>query len=303
MLDLIIIGCGPAGMTAAVYGARKKLNLLMLTKEFGGQPMWTRHIENYMGYQYITGPELMAKFEEQVKQFPVATEYTAVTKIEIQPDQTFLVKTTDQEYACRSVLIASGKRPRKLNVPGEEKYIGLGVSYCATCDGPLFTNKEVAVMGGGNSAVQAAIELSHLAHKVYLVSRSTYIADPVLIDRLSEQKNIIELKGYDAKSLEGDQLLRTLHLVETATGQEKVLPVNGVFVEIGLMPNSDFLRNVVAMTEQGEIITDCRMNTSVPGIFAAGDVTDGPDKQIVVAAGDGAKAVLGIYEYLMKRKN
>lgn len=300
MLDLIIIGCGPAGMTAAVYGARKKLEQLLLTKEFGGQPMWTRHIENYMGYQYITGPELMAKFEEQVKQFPVATEFTEVTSIEIQPDQTFLVKTAGQDYACRSVLIASGKRPRKLNVPGEEKYIGLGVSYCATCDGPLFTNKEVAVMGGGNSAVQAAIELSRLASKVYLVSRSTYIADPVLIDRLNEQKNVIELKGYEAKALEGDQLLRTLRLQEITTGQEKVLPVKGVFVEIGLMPNSDFAKNVVAMTNHGEIITDCRMNTSIQGIFAAGDVTDGPDKQIVVAAGDGAKAVLGIYEYLMK---
>ncbi|MBP2661444.1 MAG: Thioredoxin-disulfide reductase, partial [Firmicutes bacterium] len=160
MYDLIIIGGGPAGLTAAVYAARKKMNTLLLTKEFGGQLMWTKEIENYMGYQFISGPELMGKFEEQVKRFAVAIQYEEVNGLIVNQDGTFLVKTEEKEYQSKTVILATGKRPRGLDIPGEKEFTGRGVSYCATCDGPFFDNKAVAVIGGGNSAVQAALELS-----------------------------------------------------------------------------------------------------------------------------------------------
>lgn len=299
MYDLLIVGCGPAGMTAAVYAARKKLDTLLLTEDFGGQPMWTMEIENYMGYQYITGPELMEKFEEQMQKFPVRTEYEAVQTIEKRKDGGFLVKTAEHEYETKTVIIASGKRPRRLTVPGETEYSGRGVSYCATCDGPLFNGKPVAVVGGGNSAVQAALELARLAEKVYLVVRDGYIADPILLEQLPHFENITEVVGYQSKQIEGTKFVEKLVVEDLKTRQEKVLAVEGIFVEIGLLPNTDFVRGFLKLNDQGEIIVDCRAQTSVSGIFAAGDVNDGPDKQIVIAAGDGAKAVLGVYDYLL----
>ncbi|WP_333595639.1 NAD(P)/FAD-dependent oxidoreductase, partial [Anaerospora hongkongensis] len=170
MYDVIIIGGGPAGMTAAVYAARKKMNTLLITTDFGGQPMWTMEIENYMGYQFITGPELMGKFEEQVRRFSVKILYQEATGLTVNADGTFTIVTTEDKHQAKTVILASGKRPRRLDVPGEQEFTGRGVSYCATCDGPLFANKRVAVIGGGNSAVQAAIEVSLVGEKVYLIS-------------------------------------------------------------------------------------------------------------------------------------
>jgi alkyl hydroperoxide reductase subunit F len=302
MYDLIIIGGGPAGLTSAVYAARKKMNTLLLTTEFGGQLMWTREIENYMGYQFISGPELMSKFEEQVKRFAVETKYEEVGSLLAQEDGTFIVKTTDGEYQSKTVILASGKRSRRLDVPGELEFAGRGVSYCATCDGPLFSGKIVVVVGGGNSAVQAAIELSSVAPTVYLVSRRAYIADPIILDKMKETKNIIELQGYVSEGIYGNDVVEKLTIREIATGKIQDLAVQGVFVEVGLQPNSEFLNELVDVNEQKELIIDCRARTSIPGLFAAGDVTNGPDKQIVIAAGDGAKAALMAYDYLLYKK-
>ncbi|MCX7781528.1 MAG: FAD-dependent oxidoreductase [Negativicutes bacterium] len=299
MHDLIIIGCGPAGMTAAVYAARKKMDILMLTEEFGGQPMWTRDIENYMGYQYITGPELMGKFEEQTRQYPLKILYEKVTGISQKNDGNFIVTTTESSYQSKTVIIASGKRPRRLEVPGEQQFTGRGVSYCATCDGPLFAGKTVAVVGGGNSAVQAAVELSKVAEKVYLVSRSAYVADQVVIDKMKQADNIIEMQGYDSVSIEGSEFVETYKIRRKETGEIKELEVQGIFVEVGLIPNSEFVSGLADKNRYGEIIVDCRAATKTSGLFAAGDVTDGPDKQIVIAAGDGSKAALGAYDYLL----
>jgi alkyl hydroperoxide reductase subunit F len=302
MYDLIIIGCGPAGMTAAVYAARKQLNILLVTEDFGGQPMWTLEIENYMGYQFVTGPELMDKFKEQVEKFPIQTQYEAVKKITVHDNSTFTVSTADHEYETKTVIVASGKHPKRLQVPGEMKLMGRGVSYCATCDGPLYSGNTVAVVGGGNSAVQAAIEMSTIANKVYLVIRDTYEADPILIDQIKNLANVVELFGYESKEILGDKFVEYYVITNIQTGLDTTLTVDGLFVEIGLLPNTEFIQGIVDLTEQGEIKVDCSTSTNVPGIFAAGDVNDGPDKQIVIAAGDGAKAVLSAYKYLLYQK-
>ena len=302
MYDLIIIGGGPAGLTAAVYASRKKMDTLLLTKELGGQLMWTREIENYMGYQFISGPELMNKFEEQVKRFAVVTKYEEVTGLIVHNNGTFIVKTEDGEHQSKMVILASGKRSRMLGVPGEIEFAGRGVSYCATCDGPLFTGKIVAVVGGGNSAVQAAIELSNVSPTVYLVARSGYVADPILIDKMQAAGNIIELNGYVSEGIYGNEVVEKLTIRNKSSHESKDLAVKGIFVEVGLEPNSEFLGGLVEVNDQKELIIDCRTKTNIPGLFAAGDVTNGPDKQIVIAAGDGAKAALMAYEYLLYQK-
>lgn len=301
MHDLIIIGGGPAGMTAAVYAARKKLDTLLVTKDFGGQMMWTREIENYMGFQYITGPELIGKFEEHVKKFPVNTKYEEVSALTAEADGTFRVKCGGGEYRAKAVIVASGKRPRRLNIPGEERYTGRGVGYCATCDGPLYSGKTVAVIGGGNSGVQAAIELSAVAEKVFLVVRDKYNADEVVIDKLHAAANVEVVKGYTGRAINGGETVEQF-VVADREGNERELAVQGIFVEIGLDPNSEFVKGTVHLNRYNEIKVDCRTCTNVPGLFAAGDVASGPDKQIIIAAGEGAKAALVAYEYLLHRR-
>lgn len=303
MYDLIIIGGGPAGLTAAVYAARKKMNTLLLTKEFGGQLMWTKEIENYMGYQFISGPELMGKFEEQVKRFAVAIQYEEVNGLIVNQDGTFLVKTEEKEYQSKTVILATGKRPRGLDIPGEKEFTGRGVSYCATCDGPFFDNKEVAVIGGGNSAVQAALELSKIAHTVYLVVRNDhYIADPIILEKMKVATNIIEKIGYESEGIYGNEVVEKITIREITTGKLQDLAIDGVFVEIGLEPNSEYVEDIVRMNKRKELMVDCRSRTNIPGVYAAGDITDGPDKQIVIAAGDGAKAALMAYDYLLHKE-
>lgn len=302
MFDLTVIGGGPAGMTAVVYAARKKLNTLLVTQDIGGQVLWTRDIQNYMGYQFVTGPELMVKFEEQVKLFPVTIKYENVVKLEKMPDNSFTIHTAEgTAYQSKAVIIASGKRPRRLNVPGEMELTGMGVSYCATCDGPLFAGMTVAVVGSGNSALQAAVELANVAEKVYLVSRDPYIADPVIIDLLKKYPNLEEIKEHESQEIVGKYAVEKY--IIHANGhpeQSRELSVQGVFVEVGLIPNSEFA-DLVERNEFDEIMVDCRARTSVEGLFAAGDVIDGPDKQIIIAAGDGSKAALVAYEYLLHR--
>lgn len=304
MYDMIVVGGGPAGLTAALYGARKGLQLLLLTKELGGQVMWTRDIENYMGYQFITGPELMQKFDEQAKSYleKGQVKYEAATKLEKLADGTFRVITDGgASYQGKSIILATGKNPRPLNVPGEEEFKGRGVSYCATCDGPLYKGKIVVVVGGGNSALQAATELSRFASKVYLADRSGYRADAVIIEKMEQAKNIEKLHRHQAVAIEGDKTVQAFRMVN-GEQQEISLPVDGIFVEVGLNPNTDWLNGFVELNQSKEIVVDCRNRTSVEGVFAAGDVTSGVDKQIVIAAGDGAKAALVAGEYLMYRR-
>jgi len=301
MYDLMIIGGGPAGMTAAVYAARKKLNALLLSKDVGGQVNWTLGIENYMGYQLIEGPELIKKFEEQVKQFPIDIKVGEGVSSLSRISGGFEAKTDGGEtYQAKAAIIVTGKRPRPLGVPGEEKLRGRGVTYCATCDGPLFADMKVAVIGGGNSALEAADDVVKVAEHVYLVSLTQLTGDQVLIDRVKGASNLTMFLEHEVVAITGEKLVDSIKIRDLKTKQERELQVGGVFVEIGLMPNSDLVKGVAALNRIGEIEVNCNNETNVPGLFAAGDVTNVPEKQIVVAAGEGAKAALQAHRYLQR---
>lgn len=301
VVDVLIIGAGPAGMTAAVYIARKKRSVAIVTQDVGGQVAWTLGIENYMGYQYITGRELTAKFEEQVRQFPIPIVVDQVTELKKEGDL-FVAKTAgERTVRGRTVIIASGKRPKELGVPNEKKLIGKGLSYCATCDGPLFSNMNVAIAGGGNSAVQAAIEMSQVASKVYIVSRNPWKADAVVVDKAERIDNLEKRVGYRVVEVLGENKVEGLRIRDDASGKEETLSVQGVFVEVGLAPNTAFVGDLLELNQYGEIVVDSQCGTQVPGLFAAGDVTIVHEKQIVVAAGEGAKAALSAHEYLLRK--
>lgn len=300
-VEVAIIGGGPAGLTAAVYLARKKRSAAIITKELGGQVAWTLGIENYMGYQYVTGKELTDKFVEQVRQFPVPVVLDEVAELKAGADTFTILTTGGRTIQARTVIVASGKRPRELGIPDERGWVGKGLSYCATCDGPLFAGKEVAICGGGNSAVQAAIDMSQFSPKVYVVSRKEWKADAVVADKADAIQSIQKKIGYSVVGVVGERSVEGLRIKDITSGKDEVLPVKGVFVEVGLDPNTAFLKGMVDQNERGEIVVDCMCHTKVPGLYAAGDVTNVPEKQIVVAAGEGAKAALSAHEYLQRK--
>jgi alkyl hydroperoxide reductase subunit F len=301
MYDLMIIGSGPAGMTAAVYAARKRLNTLLLSKDQGGQVNWTLGIENYMGYQFIEGPELIHKFEEQVKQFPLEARIGEVVSNLSRIDGGFEAKTDRGEtYQAKAAIIATGKRPRPLNVAGEEEFRGRGVTYCAICDGPLFSGMKVAVIGGGNSALEAVDDMVKIADHVYLVSLTPLTGDRILIDKIQAASNLTMFLEHEVVAITGDKFVEEVKIRSLKAKQERELQVAGVLIEIGLIPNSDIVKGVAALNRLGEIEVNCNNETNVPGLFAAGDVTDVPEKQIVVAAGEGAKAALQAHRYLQR---
>jgi len=301
MHELMIVGGGPAGMTAAVYAARKKLDTVLISKDVGGQVNWTLGIENYMGYQFIEGPELIRRFEEQVKQFPLETVIGETATSVRRSNGGFEVTTaTGKVLSSKAVIIATGKRPRPLNVPGEERLLGRGVTYCAVCDGPLFAGMSVAVIGGGNSALEAADDMLKIAEHVYLVSLTRLTGDAILTDRVKAGSNITMFLEHEVVEILGDNMVTGIRVRDLKTTEVKELEVSGVFVEIGLIPNSDLVKGLVALNEFGEVKVNCRNETSIPGLFAAGDVTDVPEKQIAVAVGEGAKAALQAHRYLQR---
>ena len=302
MYELIIVGGGPAGLTAAVYAARKQINTLLLTKEFGGQPMWTSGVENYMGFQFVTGPELMAKFEEQIHQFPIESKYEEVINVEKSKDGSFTVRTVNGEYQGETVIIASGKRPRKLNVPGEERLLGRGVAFCATCDGPFYKGKRVAVVGGGNSGVQAVIELSRIATEVHAITNNEFIADPVLLEKFEKLTNVVTHTKSNVIEIIGTDAVEQILIQNIETNDKISVPIDGIFVEIGLDPNSQMLASLLELNRRGEIPVELNTETKIPGLFAAGDVTSVEENQIIIAAGEGSKAALKAFEYLLRKK-
>lgn len=304
LYDLIIIGAGPAGMTAAVYAARKKLDTLVISKNVGGQTLLAPGVETYMGYQYITGRELMRKFEEQVRQFPIALSIGGeVTKLRVE-DKFFAVLTSNsnKRFKGKAVIIASGRRAKSLNVPGEKELLGRGVSYCATCDVPLFGGMDVAVIGSGNSAITAVNDLAKYARKIYNIVRFSVKADSILVEKAEKSGKVEFLSGYGVREIKGKDKVESIVIRHIKSDKEVVLDVGGVFIEIGAIPNVEFAKDVVELNELKEIVVDCECKTSVGGIFAAGDVTNAPEKQIIVAAGEGAKASLSAYRYLMGLK-
>ena len=300
MYDLIIIGAGPAGITASVYAARKRMNLLVLAKDIGGQAAWSGDIENYTGYQFITGAELTTKLEEHIRKYNIALkEGEEVVEIKKINDAVY-IKTDKNTYEARAAIIASGKKSRELGVPGENKFKNRGVGYCVTCDGPFFAEKDVAVIGGGNSALDAALQLIKIARQVYLINMNSELAgDLVIQEKVKNAKNMVILNNTRVTEIIGDKFVKQIKIDKE--GKIELLNVEGVFIEIGLIPNSEFASEI-ERNSLGEIKVNCRNETSVPAIFAAGDVTDVPEKQIIIAAGEGAKASLSAFRYLSKQR-
>jgi alkyl hydroperoxide reductase subunit F len=287
-------------MTAGVFAARKGLNTLIISKDLGGQVNWTTDIENYMGFQEIDGQALMEKFEEQVKDLHLEEKLTAVTSIQ-KEGEIFKVRTEQQEeYTAKTVIVSSGKKPRTLNIPGEIEYRNKGVSYCATCDGPLFRNIPVAVVGGGNSALKSALDLIHYASELHLISNKGLTADNILVERLNKLERVQKYLEHTIVEIKGTKSVEKIVLEEVKTKRRFEINVQGVFVEVGLDPNHEFLGKMVEKNDVNEINVDCLCRTNIPGLYAAGDVTSVPEKQIIVAAGEGAKAALKVWEYLLK---
>ena len=301
MYEIIIVGGGPAGMAAAVYAARKRLNTLLVTSDIGGQVNWTTGVENYLGYQFIEGADLIAKFQQQVNQFPIDQKIgLKVSQIKKIEDGFEVVAESGDKFQSKVVLLASGKRPRRLNVEGEIELTGRGVTYCAICDGPVFTGQKVAVIGGGNSAIEATLDMVKLAEHVDMVSVTPLTGDPIMIEKLADAKNLTIYTEYQTEKVLGQGLVEGLVIKDIKTGKSQQLDDTGIFIEIGLVPNSDMVKDLVKLNRNGEVPVNCSCETEIPGLFAAGDVTTVPEKQIVIAAGEGAKASLQAHRYLQR---
>ncbi|MCK5332704.1 FAD-dependent oxidoreductase [Candidatus Parcubacteria bacterium] len=299
--DSIIIGAGPAGITAAVYAARKGMKIAVLSKNIGGQVTRTSIVENYTGYQEISGIELAEKFNDHLKEFNFKFKKTEVQNIE-KRDDIFIIKTSLEKFQSRSLIMATGAMPRELNIPGEKEYKNKGVTYCATCDAPLFHDKEVAVIGGGNSALEASLQLTKIAKKIYIINNtSTFTGDKILSDKLEKNKKVKIFHNSETSKISGDRFVQELEF--SLNKKIKKIAVQGVFIEIGFIPNTKLVENFIKLNSKNEIEVNLNQNSSDSGIFAAGDCTNIPYKQIVIAAGSGATAALSAFEYLTKSKN
>jgi len=296
MYDAIIIGGGPAGITAGIYLARKNLRTLLLTKDFIGQTGLTGKIENWPGEKEISGPELMSKFEEHLREQEIEIKEEEVVGVE--KEDVFSVQTKENSFSAKVVILATGRKPRPLNIPGESEFVGKGVAYCTTCDAPFFKNKRVIVVGGGNAGFESAIELSRYASEVSLYEvASDFSADEVL--REKAKKEGVKLKtNMELTEIKGGSFVEKVKQKHENSEEEEV-DVDGVFVEVGSLPIMDFAKDLVSTDKKGDIEIDLFTNmTKTEGLFAAGDVTKVKEKQIVIAAGEGAKAALSAYQYI-----
>ncbi|GAC1411656.1 MAG: alkyl hydroperoxide reductase subunit F [Burkholderiaceae bacterium] len=304
--DMLIVGGGPAGAAAAVYAARKGIRTGVASERFGGQVLDTLGIENFISQKATEGPKLAFALEEHVRSYDVDVMNLQRAKalvpnagsegnlIEIQLESGATLKS-------RSVVLSTGARWRNINVPGEAEFRNKGVAYCPHCDGPLFKGKRVAVVGGGNSGVEAAIDLAGLVAHVTLIEFDVALrADAVLQRKLGTLKNVTVLTNSKTTSIIGEQTVQGLVYEDRATLESHTVALEGVFIQIGLIPNTDWLKGVVELSKHGEIIVDDRGQTSIPGVFAAGDATTVPFKQIIIAAGDGAKAALSAFDHLIR---
>jgi thioredoxin reductase (NADPH) len=297
MYDVIIVGAGPAGLTAAIYTSRRGLKTLIITKGLGGETANIERIENYPGFKEIEGFKLIKAMEEQVKSFGVEFVYDEVVKITTK-GKSFIIKTTEKEYETKTIILAFGKTPRNLNVPGEKEFTGKGISYCATCDAPLFRGKTVAVVGGGNAALDATILLSDIAKKIYLVHRrDEFRGFESFVNEVKKKKNVELVLNSIVAEIKGNKTVKSVIIEDVNTKKKREIEVEGVFIEVGSEVKTDFIKNLVKLNNN-QVMVNKNCETSCPGVFAAGDVTDTPFKQIVVSAGEGAKAGLTAYNYI-----
>lgn len=301
MLDIVIIGAGPAGMTAAIYGRRKGLSLAVISDSAGGQMRRSANIENYPGFDAITGSELADKMKEQLKHLDLEITTDRVNNVE-KITGGFASKTEGgKRFESRSVIVAAGAHWRELEVQGEKEYLNKGISFCSTCDGPLYAGMDVAVVGGGNCAAESVIDLIRIANKVYMIVRHQLKADKMITDQIRSNPKVTVFENHTVSLINGKDFVESIE-IKSKSGETKTLAVGGVFVEIGHDPNTTFIKNLVRINNHGEIIIDGLCNTNVPGIFACGDITDVPQKQAIVAAGEGAKAAMSAYTYLTRTK-
>src|SRR3989338_923213 len=299
MYDAIIIGAGAAGLTAAIYTCRKKLKTLIISIDIGGQTNLTSHIENYPGTGPMHGVELMRRFQDEAIGFGAELIMGKVNKVD-KMDNSFSISLANGEtYESKALILAYGKVPKSLGIEGEEKFMGRGVSTCVTCDAPLYKNREVAVIGGGNSAVEGALESGTIARKVYLIHRrDAFRADEITVEKLKNNKNIeLVLNSIPTKVI-GEKNVDGIEVENIVTKEKRELKIEGIFIEIGYVVDTSFVQHLVKVNEKKEIIVDERCNTSHPGIFACGDITPVPFKQTVIAAGEGSKAALECYRWL-----
>jgi NADH-dependent peroxiredoxin subunit F len=299
--DVLVVGGGPAGASAAIYAARKGIRTGIVAERFGGQVMDTLGIENFISVKHTEGPKLVASLEEHVKDYGIdvmnlqrASRLEKKDMIELELENGAVLKS-------KSLILSTGARWRKVGVPGEDEFKNKGVAYCPHCDGPLFEGKHVAVIGGGNSGVEAAIDLAGIVkHVTVLEFNDGLKADAVLQDRLYSLPNVTVIKNAQTKEITGTDKVNGLTYIERETGQEQHINLEGVFVQIGLVPNTDWLGDVLDRNRMGEIVVDKHGATSMPGVFAAGDCTDSPYKQIIISMGSGATASLGAFDYLIR---
>ncbi len=300
--DLIIIGGAAAGLPAALYAARRKLNTLVLTQDTQGQTGTATLIENYPGFLKIPGMELMAKFMEQAKNAGANIVFDKVKTLKKSGDD-FEIETTTSKYSAKSVIISAGKTPRTLGVPGEEKLKGRGVSYCATCDGPFFKGKKIAVVGGGNTALEEAEYLSKIAEKVYLIHRrSDFRAEEAVVHHIKKIKNIEFVLDSIPKEIKGENNVEAIVVENAISGDKKTILLDGIFVSIGYVPKTEWIEGFVKLDDYGQIIVNEKCETSKKGVFAAGDITNIRDKQTIIAAAQGVTAALSAYDYLVGKK-
>ena len=304
LYDVTVVGSGPAAVSAAIYAARKGLNVAMVGVKIGGQVLDTNEIENIIGTVLTTGAKFAETLEKHLKEHEIAFKEGHLVK-EIKEDGKDKILITDdgKSYKTKTVIVATGAKPRSLNIPGEAEYVGKGVHYCSTCDGPFYKGLDVAVIGGGNSGVEAALDLSGIAKSVTLIEFMPELkADKVLQEKLAEQPNVKTILNSATVRVNGNEFVESIVYKSRETDEEKTLNVEGMFVEIGLSPRSEVVKDLVETNKIGEIVINPENNsTSVAGIFAAGDVTNIRQKQIIIAMGEGAKAALGAFEYLITK--
>ncbi|OGF20655.1 thioredoxin-disulfide reductase [Candidatus Falkowbacteria bacterium RIFOXYB2_FULL_38_15] len=302
MFDIIIIGGGPAGLSAAIYASRRALKVLIISKDIGGQAVYASKVENYPGLDFISGFELAEKMRKQAEIFGTEFLSAEIGEIKKEGDIFKVEDKEEKEYQARAIILCFGAEPKKLNIPGETKFKGRGVSYCATCDAPFYKNKIAVVVGGGNSAVDAAVLLAKYAKKVYIVNhKNKFKAEELRTRQLKEFAHLEIILDSDLKEITGEEKVSGVTIKNLVNEEEKEIEADGVFIEIGHIVESDFISSLVKLDERKQIIVDSKNQTNFPGVFAAGDATTVPYKQIVIAAGEGAKAALSAYGYLQKK--
>ncbi len=300
--DVVIIGGGAAGLTSAIYSCRKSLKTLLIKGPSpGGETALTKNIENYPGYENGSGSELMDIFERQAKKF--GTEFLEDYVIQVSKEKNnFVIKTkSNKKIETKTVILAFGRKRRKLNIPGEDKFLGRGLSTCVICDAPLFAKKTVAVIGGGNSAVEGAVELSSIAKKTFLIHRrEEFKADEITLKEMKKKKNVELILNTTPLEILGENFVTGIKVKNLKTNEEKIIPVEGVFTEIGYDTDTTIVKDLVDVNELGEIKIDLRCKTKTPGLFAAGDLTLIPYKQTVISAGQGSVAALEAHRFVLE---